>query len=483
MRVIIIGAGFSGCQLAMELYRQGRRGLEILLVERGGQFGPGRAYGAGEPDFLLNTRSALLGIHEDDPGHFCRWLGRHQPAFASPDSFAPRRVYGAYLRAMIEMAARTEAGGVRIERVTGEAAQLVETSGGILLGLTDGRRFVGDHAVICTGMSKPRLPAVPGLAHASHARIIDDPWDETRLARIGRQDSVLILGTGLTMVDTALFLESRGHEGSILALSRHGLMPLTHRPAGAAAARPHVPLLDFSGDAPLTMRRLMQSVRREVARATAQGVDWRAVVDGLRPSIETIWRHLPIAERRRFLRHARSFWEIHRHRMAPAVARAIARPIRSGRLAIEAGRILAVEPDETGIRAVLRRRGAAEPTTVAADWLVSCTGLRGPAQSADPLIRHLLASGRARLDPLGLGLDVTSTQHVVSHDGWPSARLFAHGPLLRGTAWEVTAVPEIRARGHALARLILQESIERNRPDGRFDQGRLGAVSGLDKAY
>ena len=44
---------------------------------------------------------------------------------------------------------------------------------------------------------------------------------------------MVIIGTGLSMVDQALSLLNKGHRGPILAYSRRGLLPLPH-----AASKP-----------------------------------------------------------------------------------------------------------------------------------------------------------------------------------------------------------------------------------------------------
>jgi uncharacterized NAD(P)/FAD-binding protein YdhS len=65
---------------------------------------------------------------------------------------------------------------------------------------------------------------------------------------------------------------------------------------------------------------LLRLIRSQVEAAADKGINWRAVIDSLRPVTQDIWRSLPIEEQRRFLRHARSYWDVHRHRVAPEIA-------------------------------------------------------------------------------------------------------------------------------------------------------------------
>src|SRR5262249_35826518 len=150
---------------------------------------------------------------------------------------------------------------------------------------------------------------------------------------IGPRDTVGLIGTGLTMVDVVLDLRSRGHQGAITALSRRGLMPVPHR--NVEAYTPFVP----ADCPPKRISELLAVVRREVRSAAERGIDWRSVIDALRTQIDTLWRNLPFQERKRFLRHARPYWEVHRHRVAPVVADEIDALLRSGSLSVIAGKI------------------------------------------------------------------------------------------------------------------------------------------------
>ena len=62
-----------------------------------------------------------------------------------------------------------------------------------------------------------------------------------------------------------------------------------------------------------------------------------------------------------------------------------------------------------------------------------------------------------RPHPLALGLDTAADGAVRDARGRASETLFALGPLRRGELWESTAVPEIRAQAHALARHLTQQ--------------------------
>jgi len=200
------------------------------------------------------------------------------------------------------------------------------------------------------------------------------------------------------------------------------------------------------------------SWRLRQVRARAATVGWRQAMDDLRPLVQRAWREMDIVRRRRFLRHLRPWWDVHRHRMAPAAADRIAAIQAEGRLTVAAGRISTAEAAGGGVRLGWRRRGASAQAFVEADHVINCSGLGGDiAGTQEPILRDLLAAGAARPDGLGLGLDVDDSFHVVDPLGQPSARLYAVGPPTRGALWEIVAVPDIRDQVAEVAARIARD--------------------------
>ena len=194
-------------------------------------------------------------------------------------------------------------------------------------------------------------------------------------------------------------------------------------------------------------------VRREVETAAAKGIDWRGVLDSMRPQTQALWRGLPVAERRRFLRHVRPYWEVHRHRVAQPVAAEIAELRRTEELVVMAGRLQKVELGEKGVSMTVKARGSGAVHRIDATWLVNCSGPQlDYDRISDPLIRSLFDGGLARPDSLSRGLDLGDDYRLINKDGVASEVLFALGPPIRGNLWETTAVPDIRKQCEAVAR-------------------------------
>jgi len=453
--VAIVGAGLTGAILAMELLGRMPRGSTLALVGRPESFGRGVAYGTADPDHRLNVPAARMSLYMSDPLDFVRWLGHDaETALTAGEAhgaaFAPRRTYGRYLADRLAEAERRAAGRVKLLRIADTALEAGLTAGGYRIDLAEQAPLRAAGLALCLGNAPAALPVPPAaIDPAARGRIVVDPWGEAGVAAVAPDEDVLFVGTGLTMVDLALTLARRGHRGRLLALSRRGLMPIGHsdpRPA------PHAPAPPVGAD----LAGLVRWVRRAVAAEAAAGGDWQAVVDGLRPHTQALWGALGAVDRRRFLRHLATHWGVHRHRMAPAVARRIAALVEDGRLASIAGRLegIAASPDGR-LAARVRRRGAATAEPIAVDRIVNCCGLdRSPVASREPLMQSLLDGGIARADALGLGLDVTAESRLLRRDGAVADTAFALGPLTVGRFWEIVAVPDIRVQCRDVAETL-----------------------------
>ena len=433
--VAIIGAGFSGTLQAINLLRH--EGPRATLIERAPVAGTGLAYGAAHPSHVLNVRAGNMSAFPDDPGHFVRWLqARGVPD--APTAFIPRVIYGEYLRELLEAALRDPAGRLTLIR---DEVRDVTLHGGVKVQLGE-RILEADAAVLAVGNLPPHDP--PGLdpEKLSTRRYKGDPWDASVPEDLGDDDTVLVIGTGLTMVDVVLLLDARGFRGKIVALSRRGLLPRPHGPAGDWQKIDERPAT--------TASRLLQSVR-----SRGDAVGWRNAVDELRPFTQAMWGNASEAERARFLRHLRPWWDVHRHRLAPEVHARLMAVIGRGQLEVIAGKTLGFDERSDGIEIGFRRRGNDAPETLLAQRIVNCTGPLGDlARTQEPLLQKLAARGLIRPDAAHLGIDVDNQGQTIAADGRANADLYALGPMTRGAFWEIVAVPDIRTQTWNVARRL-----------------------------
>lgn len=420
-RVAIIGGGYSGAMLAARL---AETGIASTIIDRGGNFGLGVAYSTPFDGHLLNVRSNRMTAVEGRPDDFVQWLSSHHPDHADPEGFAPRRLYGLYVQDRLAAVEAAHPG--LIERVTGEAAAVEGTS----VRLADGRAVEADAVVLATGNPAPKT-AAPDEAGS---RVIVDGWAPGALDRIGETDDVIVVGTGLTMVDMVLWLEARGWRGKAKTLSRRGLTPRGHE------ARPDTPVPPTDD-----LLHAVPSQRLHEARRLSGEDNWRGVMEGLRPITARLWQEADTGTRARLVRHLRPWWDVHRHRIADSIAAALTALEREGRLTVTAGRVRKIEQDAGGVTLTFTPRSGPPQPPLTARWLIDCTG-PGHDPAKDALTGPLLASGRARLDALRLGLDLDARGRVLGADGTPDQRLLVLGPPARAAFWETIAVPDIRKR-------------------------------------
>jgi uncharacterized NAD(P)/FAD-binding protein YdhS len=456
-RIGIIGAGFTGTLLAIHLMRLAEVPTHLFLAERRGDFGRGLAYSTGNDAHLLNVRAFNMSAYPDDPRHFLLWLWARDdprsPAKAIPPSghaFVSRGLYGTYIQEQFATAVHTAAGHVTCSTLSDEVVDLRRRpGGGFVLRLACASEVEVDTVALCIGNFPPALPAGVCEEGARSRFYIGDPWNAQAIAGVPPDAPVLVLGTGLTTADLVISLQRNGHRGPITALSRRGLLPAIHREARS------YPSYVGDGTGPLRILDLMRQVRAEVRRGVEAGYDWRSVLDALRPHLRRLWGRLPETERRRFLRHVRPYWEVHRHRMAPEVAHLLDTLGGEGRLTIQRGRLRALRPTPVGLVPIIASRGDTGPRELEPGWVINCSGPACDyARISHPLVRSLLDGGLARPDTLGLGLDVTDESVIIGADGHPTAGLYALGPVTRGAFWEITAVPELRVQCVEIARRL-----------------------------
>lgn len=435
--IVIVGGGASGVIMAAHLLQRSSL-CRVTIVERRAEIGRGRAYSTTLPEHVLNVSAKGMSAYADQPLHYWGWLEARRLVDGADDTvYTPRAVYGDYLEDLVRTLERAHPGSLRIVRE--EALSITPASSGVEVRLANGASIVANEVVLAAGHEEQPQPAQTLVVRVGSPE--DTPVDEAA--------PILVLGTGLSMVDAFLSLRHKGHRGEIVAISRRGLLPNPHDPGR--------PLKLDSTDVPLgtDLSYFVRWFRRLVRDTEAHGGNWRDVVDGIRPFNQLIWRNWPIPARRRFLEHTRAWWDIHRHRMPPQLHLQVSGNIAEGRLKLIAGRVVATKGIAGGVEVTIQPRGRAMAQTRTFARVYDCTGLsRDVSESAVPVIRDLVKRGLARPDQLRLGLDVTAQCGVLDADGVPVPHLHAVGPLTRGAFFEIEAVPDIRNQCAALAKLL-----------------------------
>jgi uncharacterized NAD(P)/FAD-binding protein YdhS len=447
--IAVIGAGFSGTLLSLHLLRRCPPGTRITLIERNRQFGLGQAYATGNPGHLLNVPAGRMSAFHDRPLDFLHWLQalpetEFDGMTPTADGFVPRRLFGAYVRNLLNEEIKEGEHRSRLSLVRGSVVGINRDPHPMVLTLDRGAPIEADLVVLAVGNFPPAPMPVPDPSFYDSELYRPDPWSPDTFTSLHPAAPVLLIGTGLTMVDAVVSLLDQGHHGPIHALSRRGLLPRRHLAGSPPPEKPQ--------PYPTSPAALTRFLRQEARQATAEGGDWRPVIDTLRPFTQDVWQAMSLEDRARFLRHLRPWWDVHRHRMPGPVADRIDAAQEAGQLRIHPGRVRAFRTEDGTVEVAYRPRGADIDKTLQAARVVNCAGPGADYDRiTDPLIRLLLREGIARPDPLRLGLDVTATCALRLGTGAISRRIFAVGPVTKAAFWEMTAVPDIRRQCELLA--------------------------------
>jgi len=441
LRVAIVGGGFSGTLVAVHLLR-GDLPVHIDLIDPRAA-GRGLAYSTIWDDHLLNVPAVRMSAFGSEPMHFLDWLHSNGKPGAAPDFFAPRRLFGTYLQDLLQTSIRAAESRSRFRQHYADATALAHDGLQARLALRNGDVVYADKIVVATGNPAPRtLPGAPAAYFGS-------PWIPGALAGLHYDDGhagseVLLIGAGLTAVDAFLALESQGYRGKIHCVSRRGKLPHAHtfyRPLPEAFVPP----------ANAGARELLHAIRARVREAESLGADWRAVIDSLRNITNDIWCAMGLAEQRRVLRHLKTWWDIHRHRMAPEIGAKVAAAQERGQFCVHAGRVHRLVEQEDGVRAeIVQRNGA--PLSLRVVRVINCTGPEEDYRNLpNPLIKSLVGTERIAPNIIGKGLQTDAFGALIDGSGVTSNWLYTMGPPRLGGLFETTAVPELRKQAEALA--------------------------------
>jgi uncharacterized NAD(P)/FAD-binding protein YdhS len=481
--IVIVGAGFSGTLVAANLLRsQHWATTRIVLIERSTSVARGKAYADREYPYLLNVPAGRMSADPNSPLDFLSFAQHRMPG-ATAEDFLPRALYGQYLEATLLDAEVSAPPHVHFERLRGEvcAVEKIGDGSGYRVRFLDGRTSGADSDSRTSGAvshSRPSVADFDGRTSGadSDARTLDaddvvlalgnpppaalpgtdelhqyvsDPWAQP--LKFAPGETVLLVGSGLTMVDVASAAAASSNEQVVIhSISRHGLVPPSQTQFSHSACKADsATILRAASFSALT---LLRSVRELADETERRGGDWREAVTFIRNIAPALWQRLPAREKRRMLRHLRPYWDVHRHRLPSETLAKLKHLRHRQKLHIHAGRLLGFEAVGNQVRVTWRARGSDELQTLLVNRVVNCTGPDyNVSRSRDPLMRSLLAQGLAVSDPHNLGIRTGSYGALVDAQGRAATNLFYVGPMLRADHWEATAAQELRGHAERLA--------------------------------
>ncbi|MFC4275701.1 FAD/NAD(P)-binding protein [Achromobacter aloeverae] len=459
--VVIVGGGFAGTVTGIKLARATPSPLRISIVESRNEIGRGIAYGTRLPVHLVNGPAKNFTLYADQPEHLANWL-REQAArdgwtpptgVAWSDAFPPRYLYGDYVQAELETALAQAPHPIEFRHVVDRAIDLERAGDGRwTVRLVSGRSLQADRVVLATGLFTATLgrgdvEVDPDLI--AEGRVVDDIWTSPSADLSDARDAVVI-GNGLSALDAMLSADAQGFRGHFHGISRRGLLV-----ARRLDVTPWPPFLDAQA-LPATLRQLVRQVLATHAAIRDAGENWQRLTGAVRPHVPALWNQASNAERKRFIRHLRAYWEISLHKAAPASATWLEGLQQASRYSKLTGRVRRIARAGSGRIAVTwQARGEAKTRTLEADRVFNSRGFDFDwTRIDDPLLRQLVARAYVVPHSTGFGIDAVSQTGAVRSRTLDTTGLYAVGHPMRGVNWESNAIGEQVAGATATAQAL-----------------------------
>lgn len=454
--ISIVGMGFSGLMTAVHLVRGAELPFTLNIISKGIHGNRGPAYSTNNPHLVLNVPTAKMSCLPKEPSHFLEWIAGREPYSSIPKdmlaiSFMPRKLYGEYLTGVWKEAMEEAKGLVSINLVDGTVNDVRQSGTGYVMTVNDSREIYSDYIVLATGNELPGDPEIPNMEFFTGKSYFRNPWDEDCTRNVEKETGVLIIGNGLTMVDTVLCLIQNGFRGTIYSISPNGFAILQHRHGGVA----YRGLIDELKE-PYDLDTLFGLFKKHVKLLRNIGISAEPVVDSVRGISQKIWLSLPVEDKRRFMRRLRHLWGVARHRIPINVYDKIVKLKLDGKLKVIKGRLINITQNGSEILVDYRNRKTAANERISVSRVINCTGpMTDITKSHNELIAAMVGKGLIRPDPLRLGIDADTSYRVLGSDGEPNGRILTVGSNLKGLLWESTAVPELRIQAEELAGRLL----------------------------
>ncbi len=455
LNIAIIGGGASGTIAAIHLLHKLKSEAKVYLIEkRKDTVYRGIAYSSMLEYEPLNVPAGRMSVFNDQPADFLNWLKNEKQveseAEITEDSFVSRRWFGEYLKGRVETAA-TQNSNVALELAHGTVHDIEYTTdkNNYEVFLNDNKSIIADYVVFATGNDTPGELFTKPETQLMGNKYVSNPWCGNPFESLKPTDDVLILGTGLTMVDHVISLNKRNHAGKIYAISRRGYLPLPHSESHKKYE------FDLRVEQKITLPKLLAEVKKNISKARAQNITWQNALDGLREKTTHIWQALDYDSRKLFVKRLKPFWEIHRHRVPPASLNIIQHMKHLGLLEIISGSIKGVSLSGERIKFSYLAKQDKREASISVDYIINCTG---PSENylahKNTLLKNLISKGWMRPDDLLPGIKTGIQGEIIQQNGQTLKNAYSIGPMRKPTEWESTAVREIRTQAEKLAALV-----------------------------
>lgn len=453
MKVIsIIGGGLSGTLTAINLLENAAEEIKVYVFEKNEKLkNRGIAYQQQFTVQPLNVVASKMSLYSNNPRHFVEWLeqNRHKYTNILPEfdenTFVPRSIYGDYIEATADVYKS------KIQYVYAEVTDIRKAvNGDITIATSKGEHIHTNFLILALGNYPPSDHSVFQQKDITESGLYKPyPWQEGLFDSVKKTDTILIIGSGLTMLDMLLKLNKEKHKGHIWVLSRNGFLPQKH--LHTVPFKVQLPLnLDYSAHG------IMTWIRGLVKSSEMAGTDWRAIIDGLREHTTLIWKQLPLAEKQKFLKRLRPFWETHRHRMPHSTYTLVQKLLKEERLHVLAATLKSVKYTSGVLTVTYSDKLKRTEAEIKASCVINCTGPESDYRKLNsPIINNLKLHGLLSTDELNIGIKTNDDGNLINKSGAAETEIYAIGSLRKGTLWESTALKEIREQSELIVKKIL----------------------------
>ncbi len=455
--IAIVGGGFCGTITLVQLIKQASFPIEIVLINKENELAKGIAFSTYNPNHVLNVPASKMSAFPDDPDNFINWI-KSKSEYSGyvneelNDRFLPRVIYGKYLEEIFDNAINSLPENVTVRIINDEVMDINESSDGAELILKDNKSIKADKVVLALGNFKPEDPGIANKEFYQSGKYFNNPWTKKAVEGLRDNENVMLIGTGLTMVDNVISLIDKGFKGKIFALSTNGYFPLSHK-----KRKPYTDILEEIHP-PYEIYNLYKVFRKHIKYVLSHGITGEAVVDAIRPKTQEIWLGLSTDDKIKFMAHIRHLWGVARHRLPKEIFEQMQNLIKSGKLEIIGGRIRDISENNQEVIVTYKERKSQSVKELKVNRVINCTGPRTDLNKVEePLVENLLKRGLICPDEMKLGINALPDGTVIQKDHSLSRVLFTTGSLLKGILWESTAVPELRLQSYSLAGMLISQ--------------------------
>lgn len=461
-KIGIIGGGFTGTMTTVQLLDKSTEPCEIILINERENLNKGIAYNPYSDKHLLNVIAGKMSAYPNNPDHFLEWVMqkdefKHKDKTLISNSFLPRQIYGEYLCAIWKEAKKSaESKQIKITVIDSFVVDLDVSERSVSLCLDNNLKLSIDECVVATGNHIPRNPIIKNMNFYNSSNYFQNPWKIESVKNIDKNLPVLIIGNGLTMVDTVLGLLEQGFKGEIYSISPNGFNILPHRHNGLKYSKLAEELRDD-----MNIYELVKLVNKHIKAVREYGVSAEPIIDSLRPHTQKIWQSFSDKEKELFMYRLRHLWGVARHRIPLHSHDKIQQLRIDGKLHINSGKIIDINESNGSITVQYFDKKENETKAINVSRIINCTGPETDLINLEKnFLKNCLLKGILTQDKLKLGIKAnTETFQIINSDGKPHTNLYTIGSNLKGELWESTAVNELRGQAEKLAEKLKAQQL------------------------